>query len=290
MITRLILIFTGILALFNCSCSSNLVVSHQLISDTIQIRNDMDSIVKTAEFRNYKNLTSLNKVADYIKRQFQSISDSVIEQGYFYQKNQYKNIICSINTDKKERIVIGAHYDVCGNQDGADDNASGVAGLLQLARLLQKEKLNYRIDFVAYSLEEPPFFRSDFMGSHVHAKYLYDHKISIKGMICLEMIGYFNDKPNSQSYPLGFLRWFYGNKGDYIIVVQKYWNGKFGNDVKRLMQKNNLLPTRSLKAPKFLTGVDFSDHLNYWEYGYNAVMITNTSFYRNKIIMISLIK
>ena len=132
------------------------------------------------------------------------------------ERTAIKNIICSINTDKKERIVIGAHYDVCGDQDGADDNASGVAGLLELARLLKHEKLNYRIDFVAYTLEEPPFFGTENMGSSIHAKYISDNKISLKGMISLEMIGYFNDKPHSQKYPLSFLKWFYGNK---VIIL-----------------------------------------------------------------------
>jgi len=271
-----------ILLTSSCSTSGKVINNHQLISDTIQIKSDMDSIVKTFEYRNYKNLTSLNQVADYIKRQFKSVSDSVVEQNFDYQGTQYKNIICSINTQKQERIIIGAHYDVCGDQDGADDNASGVVGLLELARLLKDENLNYRIDFVAYSLEEPPFFRSDFMGSNIHAKYLHDNKIAVKGMICLEMIGYFSDKPNSQDYPVGFLSWFYGKKGDYITVVQKFWNGKFGNDVKRQMQKSKLLPTKSFKGPSSLQGIDFSDHRNYWKYGYSSVMITNTSYYRNK--------
>lgn len=120
------------------------------------------------------------------------------------------------------------------------------------------------------------------MGSNIHAKYLFDNKIAVKGMICLEMIGYFNDKPNSQDYPVGFLSWFYGKKGDYITVVQKFWNGKFGNDVMRLMKKSKLLPTKSFKGPSTLPGVDFSDHRNYWKYGYSSVMISNTAFYRNK--------
>ena len=278
---RINLIIISVLLTLNCSCNDRLETSHKLIADTIQIKLDLDSIVKTDSFRTYKNIRILNKVADYIKRQFQLVSDSVIEQKYNFRDAEYKNIICSINTDKKERVIIGAHYDVCGNQDGADDNASGVAGLLELARILKDTKLDYRIDFVAYSLEEPPFFRSDFMGSHIHAKYLYDNKIPVKGMISLEMIGYFDDKPNSQDYPLGFLSWFYGDKADYIMVAQKYWNGRFGNDIKRLMKKNNLIPTKSFKAPRFIPGIDFSDHLNYWDLGYSAVMITNTAFYRN---------
>ena len=278
---RINLIIISFLLTLNCSCKDRLETNHKLIADTLQIKQDLDSIIKTDSFRTYQNINILNKVADYIKRQFQLVSDSVVEQKYNFRDTKYKNIICSINTDKKERVIIGAHYDVCGDQDGADDNASGVAGLLELARIMKDTKLDYRIDFVAYSLEEPPFFRSDFMGSHIHSKYLYDNKIPVKGMISLEMIGYFDDKPNSQDYPLGFLSWFYGDKADYIMVAQKYWNGRFSNDIKYLMKKNNLIPTKSFKAPRFVPGIDFSDHLNYWDYGYSAVMITNTSFYRN---------
>ena len=242
----------------------------------------MDSIVHTPEYRNYQNLRSLNQVADYIQHEFQSISDSVTEQKFTYLDNEYRNIICSMNTDKPERIIIGAHYDVCGDQDGADDNASGVVGLLELARILKNQHLNYRIDFVAFTLEEPPAFATESMGSAHHAQYLYDNHIPVKGMICLEMIGYYSDKPGSQEYPLGFLRWYYGDIGNYITVVQKYGNGDFGDDLTSLMKANQVLPTESFSGPAFLTGVDFSDHRNYWKHGYSAVMLTNTAFYRNK--------
>ena len=100
-------------------------------------------------------------------------------------------------------------------------------------------------------------------------------------MVCLEMIGYFSDEPQSQSYPIGLMKLFYGTTGDYITVVQKYCNGKFGRAFKRAMKKQHLLPTKSFKGPKKLPGVDFSDHRNYWKYGYSAVMVTNTAFYRN---------
>lgn len=271
-----------LLILINCSCCNSQKSEHTLICDTVRIKTDMDSIIKTNGYRNYNNPEVLNKVADYIYRQFSLVADSVSFQTYTFNNTQYKNIICSINTDKKERIVIGAHYDVCGNQDGADDNASGVAGLLELARLMKNEKFDYRIDFVAYTLEEPPFFGTDNMGSNVHAKYLFDNKIPVKGMVCLEMIGYFTDKPDSQDYPLGLLSWFYGKTGDYITVVNKFGGGDFGNDIRRKMQKVDLIKTKSFKGPASLTGVDFSDHRNYWRYDYSAVMITNTAFYRNK--------
>lgn len=178
--------------------------------------------------------------------------------------------------------IIGAHYDACGNQEGADDNASGVCGLLELARLLKNEKLKYRIDFVAYTNEEPPFFGTNDMGSYVHAKSLFDNKVKVKGMISLEMIGYYSDEPNSQDYPLFFLEWFYGNKGNFITVAQKNFNDDFGSFISERMKKDQVIPTKSFKGTQWAGGIDLSDHRNYWKFDYSAVMITNTAFFRNK--------
>ncbi len=154
--------------------------------------------------------------------------------------------------------------------------------MLELTRLLSKDTLNNQIDFVAFSLEEPPFFGTEYMGSFIHAKSLFDKGEKIKGMICLEMIGYFNDSKKSQDYPVGILKLFYGSKADFITVVQKFGNGKFGRQVNRKMRKLDLIKTKSFKGPKALPGIDFSDHRNYWKFGYSSVMITNTAFYRNK--------
>ena len=233
-------------------------------SCTIKVNSHLETITKTNLSRNYLNIETLNFVAGYIFDELTKYCDTVYYQTFMVNGKEYKNVIGSVCTNKPDRIIIGAHYDVAGEQEGADDNASGVTGILELARLLSKQKLNSRIDFVAYCLEEPPFFKTNNMGSYVHAKWLHDNKIKVKGMICLEMIGYFNDTIGSQDYPFGFLKLFYGNKGDFITVVQKF------------------VKTKSFKSPKWLPGVDFSDHSNYWKFGYSAVMITNTAFYRNK--------
>ncbi|NTW32841.1 MAG: M28 family peptidase [Bacteroidetes bacterium] len=129
--------------------------------------------------------------------------------------------MCSFGTDNKKRIIIGAHDDVCDQQEGADDNASGVIGLLELSRLLKGQKLNYRIDLVAYSLEEPPYFKTEYMGSYIHAKSLVESKADVYGMVSLEMIGYFKDEKKSQSYPIKPLSILYGNKGNFITLVKK---------------------------------------------------------------------
>ena len=99
-----------------------------------------------------------------LKPELEKVCDSVAYQNFKVDKNEYKNVIGSIGLENKQRIIIGAHYDVCGDSEGADDNASGVVGLLELARLLSKEKLKYRIDFVAFSLEEPPFLERNKWG------------------------------------------------------------------------------------------------------------------------------
>jgi Zn-dependent M28 family amino/carboxypeptidase len=265
--------------LFAISCQSTKLPANK--ADKERIKVDLTKITKTGNYRNYLNLEALNNSAAYIFSEFEKVCDTVYYQEYSVDGNIYKNVVASIGTRKKERIVIGAHYDVCGEQQGADDNASGLVGLLELARLLSKEKLEYQVDFVAFTLEEPPFFDTKNMGSYVHAKSLHDKKVNVKGMICLEMIGYYNDEPNSQKYPIGILRWFYGNKGDFITVVQNFSNGHFGDKVKKLMTKQDLLPTKSFRGTSMLPGIDFSDHRNYWEFGYNAVMISNTAFYRN---------
>lgn len=254
---------------------------HERYSDTTRIKNDLTIITKTEKSRNYKNIETLNSVAQYILNELSKSCDTVYFQTFLVNGLEYKNVIGSIGRNRKEKIVIGAHYDVAGEQEGADDNASGVVGVLELARLLAKEQLKYQIEFVAYSLEEPPFFGGKEMGSYIHAKSIFDKGENIKGMICLEMIGYFNDKPKSQNYPVGFLKLFYGDKGDYITVVQKFGNGEFGRQVKQLMKSQGLINTKSFKGPASLQGVDFSDHRNYWKFNYSAVMITNTAFYRN---------
>ncbi len=253
-------------------------------SDTNLIWSHLNHIINTETPRNFQNNDVLNDVSEYIYRDFSNYSDSVEFQSFYVPaaKDSFRNVIASFGCENKERIIIGAHYDVCGEQDGADDNASGIVGLLELARMLNDVKLNYRIDLVAYTLEEPPFFRSEFMGSFIHAKYLYDNKINTYGMICLEMIGYFSDKKHSQSYPLSVLKMFYGNKGDFITVVSKFGRGKFARKYKRKMKKSKTIKTKGFKGPAHLTGIDFSDHMNYWNFGFDAVMITNTGFFRNK--------
>lgn len=251
-------------------------------ADINLVKEHLTALTKTPQFRNYKNLDQLNTIAEYIHQNFNKYSDSTSFQEYKVGEETYKNVICSFGTENKKRIIIGAHYDVCGDQEGVDDDATGVTGLLELARMLKGQKLNYRIDLVAYTLEEPPYFRTENMGSYIHAKYLKDNNIDVYGMASVEMIGYFKDEKNSQDYPLGILSWIYGDKGDYITLVRKIGAGNFVKNFIEEFKDSNQVKTKTFSAPKFVTGIDYSDHLNYWKFGYSAMMITDTSFFRNK--------
>ncbi|MFL5731028.1 MAG: M28 family peptidase [Cytophagaceae bacterium] len=258
--------------------NANVPVSEENLKNTVKF------LTTTTKPRNFYNQQSLNASAAFIMAEFKKYGYQVEEQKYLVEGVEVKNIICSYGPEDAERIIVGAHYDVCEEQAGADDNASGVAGLLELARILQvnKPELKYRIDLVAYTLEEPPFFRTSQMGSAVHAKYLSENNIKVKAMICLEMIGYFSDKPKSQEYPVKALKTLYPSTGNFIAVVGKMGDSELTKHMKKKMLEGSSIGVESINAPESMTGIDFSDHLNYWKYKFSAIMITDTSFYRNK--------
>ena len=246
-----------------------------------RLKEDVNFLTLIRPFRNYMNISSLDKSAEYVYSRMKDYADSVYFQEFQVEGKVYKNVIATINPYHSKRIIIGAHYDVAGDTPGADDNASGVAGLLEILRMLSKNRPPCRVDFAAYSLEEPPFFGTRQMGSFVHAYTLFREKADITVMISLEMIGYFSDEPNSQHFPLPFFRLFYPDRGNFIGVVGKLGQGRITKKVRNLMRKGSSIPVYSINAPTVLPGVDFSDHRNFWHFGYNAVMITDTAFYRN---------
>ena len=231
--------------------------------------------------RNEAHTQNLDRAAGYIRAEFERARGAVSEQPYEVGRRTYRNVVAVFGPETKERIVVGAHYDAAGELPGADDNASGVAGLIELARLLGAAPPPVRVELVAYSLEEPPYFRSPYMGSAVHAGSLKRSGADVRLMVSLEMIGYFSDAEDSQAFPSPVLKMFYPSRGDFISVVGKFGQGSVVRRVKGAMQGASLLPVYSINAPRLVPGVDYSDHMNYWDAGYPAVMITDTAFYRN---------
>lgn len=231
--------------------------------------------------RSYAMVENLNGVADYIASRFDAAGARVRNQVFSAEGNDYRNVIAEFGPDSDAVIVVGAHYDSAGELPAADDNASGVAGLLELAHLIGKTQPEAKIMLVGFCLEEPPFFGTAQMGSAVFAKSLAEDRKGIKIMISLEMIGYFSDQPESQTYPLGLLKLFYPDKGNFIAVVDRIFGGS-ARQIKMIMQANSKIPVYSINAPSSMPGIDRSDHKSFWDLGYPAVMITDTAFYRNR--------
>jgi Zn-dependent M28 family amino/carboxypeptidase len=240
----------------------------------------------------------LKLAANYIHDAFAAAGAHVSMQEFTVEESKYTNVIARYGPASGPVMIIGAHFDSYGDAyagakhpigygkethtPGADDNASGVAGLIELARLLHDHPPSRAVELVAYTLEEPPYFRTENMGSAWHVRALLADKREVQLMLCLEMIGYFNDYESSQTYPVPAMRLFYPEHGDFIALIGKF--GDFGatRRAKAIMLGATDLPVRSINAPSIIQGIDFSDHLNYWKAGFPALMITDTAFYRNK--------
>ncbi|MDD5574411.1 MAG: M28 family peptidase [Candidatus Omnitrophica bacterium] len=229
--------------------------------------------------RDVASYRHLDKAKDYIASEFSGLGYHVELQYYSMEGKVFSNIIARPQGVRADNpLVIGAHYDTCSNP-GADDNASGVAGMLALARLLREEK-GLPIVFVAFVNEEPPFFETEDMGSRVYVRRLKDESARIRGAVILESIGYYSERLFSQRY-LYFLGYFYPNRANFIALVGNFKSASLTADIKRGMAKSKKVPVRSVIVPESFSGTNYSDHWSFWKDGYPAVMVTDTAFLRN---------
>ena len=250
-------------------------------ADPVRLRSHVEALSQRFHPRDWAHTANLAACADYVEAGLREAGAAVASQEFSAAHRPYCNVIGRFAAGRGRKIVVGAHYDACGDTPGADDNASGVAALLELARLLGAHPPDREVELVAYCLEEPPFFRSAFMGSAIHAKNLARDKAGVRGVIVLEMVGFFSDEPGSQSYPSFLFRLLYPGRANFIGVVSRWDQGDWVKTVKTGMKGTTALPVCSIRAPAVVPGIDFSDHLNYWPHGIPAVMVTDTSFYRN---------
>jgi Zn-dependent M28 family amino/carboxypeptidase len=224
------------------------------------------------------------KAAGFIAHVMESHGLDPHYQSFRVDGGQTQNVIASVGPIGKPRFVIGAHYDTCDHFPGADDNASGVAGLLEIARLLSPihRDIPCHVDLVAYALEEPPYFGSDDMGSFRHARLLKENRAAVALMMSLEMIGCFSDLPGSQEFPMDLAQSLPAtlqNKGNFLVVAARPEDEPLPQNVATIMRGRTALPIIPIGIEE-LSGM--SDNASYWEHGYPAVMATDTSFLRNK--------
>ncbi len=228
----------------------------------------------------------LKRVADFLYDHFSDLGYSVGLQPFVYSKKEYFNVVCSPSGEEPlERadfpvLVVGAHYDTVGSSPGADDNASAVAGLLEIARIFSPDPPR-GLRLVAFCLEEPPVFRTRKMGSYRYASHLKAIRQSVVGMICLEMIGYFSDTPNSQKFPFPLMRKMFPTTGNFIAMVGNVKSRDFTLRIKEGFSQGTDLQAVTLNAPAIVIGIDLSDHWSFNRHGIPALMVTDTAFYRN---------
>lgn len=262
-------------------------MSNEDLSDHKQLLEQLTSHVNIlARYigeRNPEFYENLEKSRHYIESQLKKEKLRHSNHQYKINDQSFYNIVFETtgNNLKLPVVIIGAHYDSAPGTPGADDNATGVAALIELAKLLSKKSLEHTTRFVFFTLEEPPFFKTDNMGSFRYAKHIKSNREKVSYMLCLEMLGYFSDK-KSQEYPIGIMKLFYPSKANFVGIVGTYGYSNVTKKFYNFFKKKHPLKSDILIAPTFLTGVDFSDHASFWKNDYPAFMITDTAFYRNE--------
>ena len=237
--------------------------------------------------RSAQQAETLYDTKEYLLQNFRQYTSHVYIQPFTIEKQKYSNIICSFGPDTAARIIVGAHYDTYKNSPGADNNASGVAALIELCRLFSKAEkaLPYRIDIVAFAPSEPPFFNTQNTGSYFHAKSMVDNKIKVLGMININCIGYFSDQKKSQRYPFIWQNIFYTHKGNFISMLKSPGAGLFGNRMKyQLKLYARDLPFKHFSPPIPFPVLRDGDYISYSQLGIPSILISNTLSFRNKYL------
>lgn len=176
-------------------------------------------------------------------------------------------------------LLLGAHYDTVVGSPGADDNASGVAALIEIAGMLRESKLRASVRCVAFVNEEWPFFGRRTMGSLVYARAARSRGEDIRLMVSLEMLGYYSSAPGSQRYP-PLLRYFYPDRGSFIAFVSNLRSRHALVRFHEAFRSECNFASERLASPAIMPGVSLSDQLSFWRSGYPGVMVTDTAFYR----------
>jgi Zn-dependent M28 family amino/carboxypeptidase len=246
------------------------------------LKQHVNYLAETIGERNMIVYPSLLKAAQYIEDTFKSFGYQVKSQEYVVEMRKARNLIIEIpgNTQPDEIVVVGAHYDTVPDCPGADDNTSGVAVLLELARLLKDSHPARTVRLVAFVNEEPPYFQTENMGSAVYTRQAHKMKENIVAAVAFDMLGTYSDAKSSQHYPEGF-KWFYPSRANFIAFVGNLSSRPLVRNAVRSFRANTQFPSEGSAVPAWVQGVGWSDHWSFWREGYPAIMVTDTSFFRN---------
>lgn len=222
----------------------------------------------------------------YIQGQWTEMGYSVESERYDALGDEATNLIVEKDGDRRQEeiVLLGAHYDTVETTPGADDNASAVAVLIEVSRLLREHQGARTVRYVAFACEEPPYFNLDLMGSQHHARLSRKRNDQIVGMLCLEMVGYFRDEPNSQQVPPAIpkvLRGLLPRRGNFLAAVGNLKSWRLAWRFRGGFKRGTKLPLFTIALPEKVNEIRLSDNSSFWDQGYPALMLTDTSFLRN---------
>jgi hypothetical protein len=284
-VTLAVLLFFFLLWWFGMRMpGTNTSTAAPLSADEIALRAELAADVQTLAGkigeRNLSHYAQLNAAADFIEASFSRAGLQPRRDTYELDERACHNIEAEIRGARPEILVIGAHYDSVAGSPGADDNGSGVAAMLALARRFAGRSAGETLRFVAFVNEEPPYFQTEQMGSLVYASRCKARGDQISAMISLETIGYFSDAPGSQTYPSVGIGAFYPTTGNFIGFVGNVRSRGLLRRAIGLFRQQAKLPSEGAALPSFIPGVGWSDQWAFWQEGYPAIMITDTAPFR----------
>ena len=252
-----------------------------MIATASRLRAHVETLAVAIGERNVFQPEALHAAAEYIEQQLHAQGYGVARQVYRAKRVESANLEATRSGSKwsNEIILIGAHYDSVVGSPGANDNASGVAALLEISRRFRDIRPERTVRFVAFVNEEPPFFYWRQMGSMVYARAARKRGDDIRLMMSLEMLGCYRDEPGSQRYPPLF-RYFYPDRGNFVALVSNLRSRRLLRRTVSLFKSLSDVPVESLATLSIVPGVSWSDHLSFWRRGYPALMVTDTAFYR----------
>jgi hypothetical protein len=232
--------------------------------------------------RNLWRADALEAAAHYIGDRFRDYGYQVHRQSFEVEGRTMKNLeaVLAGTSLGAEIVVVGAHYDTVPGSPGADDNASGVAAVLEIARRLASVNLARTVRFVAFVNEESPFFQSDLMGSRIYARQARSRAERIVAMISVESVGFYSDEPGSQRYPFPF-GLLYPRTANFIGFVSEPSSRTLLRRAIASFRAHATIPSEGAAPPGWIPGVGWSDHWSFWKEGYEAIMVTDTALYRN---------
>jgi Zn-dependent M28 family amino/carboxypeptidase len=230
---------------------------------------------------NMSHPAELEAAARHIEVTLSDLGYGTAAQRFVVNGKEVRNIEVEVpgGAHAGEVVIVGAHYDSVLGAVGANDNGSGVAAMLELARLFKDARPARTLRFVAFVNEEPPYYESDEMGSRVYARRSRERGEHIVAMLSLETIGYYSDEPGSQQYPFP-LSLFYPSTGNFLAFVANLGSRGLLHEALGSFRRNAQFPSEGVAAPAFIPGVDWSDHGSFWEENYPALMVTDTALYR----------